>query len=104
MCSRWVPSDMRAAKAPTALSAPGPDSSMARQQWFSLIEVLMVLLIIGIATTTVSGAAFTRSDARKLRLDANRLAQLFAVAQAQARTAGRPVVWIYDTQGYRFAH
>src|SRR3546814_4204672 len=75
---------------------------MVRQQGFSLIEVLMVLLIIGIATTTVSIAAFSSSDARKLRQDAERLAQLFSVAQAQARTAGSPIVWIYDTQGYRF--
>ncbi|NYT86012.1 prepilin-type N-terminal cleavage/methylation domain-containing protein [Pollutimonas harenae] len=76
---------------------------MARQQGFSLIEVLVALLIIGIATTTVSVAAFSHGDARKLQQDARRLGQLFAVAQAQARKADSSIIWFYDTQGYRFA-
>src|SRR5690606_26837990 len=93
----WVPTGAQAAKAVTPTSAPGPGRLMAgiasypafslaaprstpddgvhglpapaavRQQGFSLIEVLIVLLIIGIATATISVAAFSDSDARALR-------------------------------------
>ncbi len=38
-----------------------------------------------------------------LREDAVRLTQLFAVAQAEARKGGSPVIWKYDSQGYGFA-
>ncbi|MGB6105971.1 MAG: prepilin-type N-terminal cleavage/methylation domain-containing protein [Pusillimonas sp.] len=75
----------------------------ARQQGFSLIEVLIVLVIIGIATATVSVAAFSGSDSRALRTDAQRLAQLFSLAQAEARKTGNPIIWEYDSQGYTFA-
>lgn len=80
-----------------------PAPAAVRQQGFSLIEVLIVLLIIGIATATISVAAFSDSDARALRQDAQRLAQLFALAQSEARQANSPVIWLYDQQGYRFA-
>ncbi|NYT57762.1 GspH/FimT family pseudopilin [Alcaligenaceae bacterium] len=88
--------------APQRGSKSLPALATARQQGFSLIEVLIVLLIIGIATATISVAAFSDSDSRALRQDAQRLAQLFALAQSEARKAGRPVIWLYDQQGYRF--
>jgi len=62
-----------------------------------------VLAIIGIATATVSISAFQSKDEHALREDAVRLTQLFAVAQAEARKGGSPVVWKYDTRGYGFA-
>lgn len=101
------------------ISVPGPDSPTARfplqqrislptvravsQYGFSLLEVLIVLVIIGIATTAVGISAFSGGDTRALRQDALRLTQLFSVAQAEARKTGRPIVWQYDTDGYRFA-
>lgn len=81
---------------------PG-QSSQALQQGFSLLEVLIVLAIIGIATATVSVSAFSNNDTRALRQDAVRLTQLFSVAQAEARKGGSPIIWEYDTQGYSFA-
>lgn len=68
-----------------------------------MLEILVVLAIIGIATTTVSISAISNGDIRALRQDALRLAQLFSVAQAEARQSGRPVVWDYSAEGYHFA-
>jgi len=84
------------------ISVPGPSSHL-RQRGFSLLEVLIVLVIIGIATATVSVSAFSGGDARALRQDAVRLTQLFAVAQAEARRGGSPILWDYDAGGYGFA-
>lgn len=91
------------AKATMPISVPGPSSSHTQQQGFSLLEVLIVLVIIGIATATVSVSALSGGDAHALRQDALRLAQLFSVAQSEARKGGSPIIWEYDTQGYRFA-
>ncbi len=85
------------------ISVPGP-TNRVRQQGFSLLEVLIVLVIVGIAAGAVSVSALSDTDERALRQDANRLALLFPVAQAEARKSGNAVVWEYDIEGYAFAH
>lgn len=76
----------------------------AGQAGFSLLEILVVLVIIGIVTATAGISAFGAGSQAGLKQEAMRLAQLFAVAQAEARALGRPIVWEYDASGYRFAH
>lgn len=83
------------------ISVPGLNNTA--QQGFSLLEVLVVLAIIGIVTGTVGLSVRSLQEAHSLHTDARRLAQLFAVAQAQARASGRPVVWEHSPQGYRFS-
>jgi len=72
-----------------------------RGRGFTLVEMLVVLLIMGLLVGLVS--VVTRPDDRALlRLEAERLAQLLDLAAAQSRLTGRPTAWIADGPGYRF--
>lgn len=72
------------------------------QRGYSLLEVLVVLVIIGIVTGAASLGIRAADDTRKLHVDARRLAHFFSLAQAEARKRGMPVVWQYDHHGYHF--
>jgi len=72
------------------------------QRGFTLLEVMVVLLILGIAMGTASVAAFGDSAQRTLHQDAERLAGLFMLAQTEARAAGGRIVWQADAQGFAF--
>lgn len=85
------------ARQPSAIALVQP----ARQRGFTLIEVLVVLVIIGIATTTV-GLSIRSDPSRSLREDARRLASLFLIAQNEVRVDGRVIAWQNDEHGYRF--
>jgi len=72
-----------------------------RARGFTLIELMVVVVIIGIAAAAVTIRAFP--DRRKLlRDDAERLAQLFSVAQGEVRADGRRITWEANEEGYRF--
>jgi len=68
---------------------------------FTLIEMLVVLLIMGIFVGLVSTIA--RPDDRALlRVEAERLAQLLDLAATQSRLTGKSIAWTADGPGYRF--
>ncbi|WP_222129960.1 prepilin-type N-terminal cleavage/methylation domain-containing protein [Bordetella genomosp. 13] len=71
------------------------------QQGFTLIEMMVVLMIIGIGTAAIS-LSVRPDPARVLRQDAQQLAQMFIIAQSEVRLDGRSIVWQADREGYRF--
>jgi general secretion pathway protein H len=72
-----------------------------RRRGFTLIEMLVVLMIMGLFVGLVS--AITRPDDRAvLRLEAERLSQLLDFAAAEAQLTGKSIAWTADGSGYRF--
>lgn len=74
-----------------------------KHQGFTLIELMVVLVVIGIASAAISLSI--KPDPlrlRLLRMDAQRLSQLLQVAQAEARADGRAITWETDAKGFRF--
>jgi general secretion pathway protein H len=72
-----------------------------RKRGFTLIELMVVVLIMGLFVGLVS--AIVRPDDRALlRVEAERLAQLLELAGTEASLAGKPVAWTADASGYRF--
>lgn len=72
-----------------------------RRRGFTLIEMLVVLMIIGLFFGLVS--VITRPDERAvLRLEADRLSQLLDFAATEARLTGRSIAWTAEDSGYRF--
>lgn len=73
-----------------------------RRHGFSLIEIMLVLVIIGIATRMIS-VSISPSAGDTLRLDARELAQRLSAAQQEVRIDGRLIVWEPRGDGYSFA-
>lgn len=67
---------------------------------FTLIELMVVVVIVGIMATVVSVTAFPARN--NLNTDAQRLTHLFRLAQTEVRKDGRPITWVADADGYRF--
>ena len=68
---------------------------------FTLIEVLVVLVIMGLFVGLVSN--ITRPDDRALlRLETERLAQLLDLAATESRLSGKRIAWTAEGNGYRF--
>jgi general secretion pathway protein H len=68
---------------------------------FTLIEMLVVLLIMGLMVGLVS--AIARPDDRaRLQVEAARLAALLDFAAEQSRLTGKSIAWTANGSGYRF--
>ncbi|HMA06928.1 MAG TPA: prepilin-type N-terminal cleavage/methylation domain-containing protein [Ramlibacter sp.] len=68
---------------------------------FTLLELLVVVSIIAIASAGVS-FAIRDSGATQLEREANRLAALLESGRARSRSSGIPVRWYATGDGFRF--
>jgi general secretion pathway protein H len=73
-------------------SAAGSKRPPALPQGFTLLELMVVVALIAIATAGVSLSLRDSADSA-LQRDAERLAVLLETGRAQARANGLPVVW-----------
>lgn len=68
---------------------------------FTLLELLVVVAIIAIASAGVS-FAIRDSGATQLEREANRLAALLESGRARSRSSGIPIRWYAIAGGFRF--
>ena len=71
------------------------------QQGFTLLELLMVLAIMAMATAGVTLVLRDNADTA-LEREAQRLSALFESARAQSRASGVAVRWHTTSDGFRF--
>jgi general secretion pathway protein H len=84
---------------PSHFQRPAAASRAARG--FTMIELLVVVAIIAIASAGVTLALRDSSDTQ-LEREAQRLAALLESARAQSRSTGVPVRWYPVPGGFRF--
>lgn len=78
-----------------------PHDAAPGSRGFTLIEVLVVLLIMGLLVGLVSVTA--QPDARQLtRIEAERLMALLNLAAEESQFTGKAIAWTADGSGYRF--
>jgi general secretion pathway protein H len=77
--------------------------SAQRQRWrgLTLVELMVVLLIIGIATA-LTLLALPDSPQSQLQADASRLVALLESARAASRAQDEALRWRVDDAGFRF--
>lgn len=76
-------------------------SAPASIRGFTLIEMLVVMLIMGLFVGLISAIA-KPDDRSRVQLEAERLAQLLNLVAAESRLTGKPMRWTSDGPGYRF--
>lgn len=82
--------------------APTQVKVIPAQTGFTLIEILVVVVIIGILLTTTVALRGGHSDQRTLLAEAERLRSVFFLAQQAAAEQGLPLKLTVTDQGYRF--
>lgn len=82
-------------------SRPLPATRLTRARGFTLLELLVVVAIIAMATTSVSFAMRDPADIQ-LEREAQRLAALLESARSMSRASGVPVRWRATADGFQF--
>jgi len=85
--------------APSPLRSPCASRSA---RGFTLLEMLVVLLIVGIVSG-VATLALSRNPRTDLHEQGERLALLFESASDEAQVRGRPLAWEANDRGYAFS-
>ncbi len=81
--------------------APGSEPLPTPSGGLTLLELLVVLAVLGVAIAAVS-LAFREPGSAEVEEEAQRLAALLEAARAQSRQAGLPVRWQVAESGFRF--
>jgi general secretion pathway protein H len=79
----------------------GHPAALSHQQGYTLVEMLVVLMIMGLLIGTISAIA-RPSSKDTLQLEAQRLAQLLNLAAAESRASGKSLRWTSEGPDYRF--
>lgn len=86
----------------TGIRNSNRQQELQREQGFSLVEILVVVLIVAIVTSAAMLSFANVSDDRELRTEARRFAALVEVALDEATMQGRDFGIELMTGGYRF--
>ena len=73
----------------------------ARRAGFTLIEILVTMVIIGVLAVVLVFAA-APGEATHARTEARRLAALLELALGEARASGQSIAWSPSLEGYTF--
>lgn len=68
---------------------------------FTLVELLIVLLVMGLLVSGISLVSLP-DDRARLRIEAERLGRLLELAAEESRYTGKAIAWSADERGYRF--
>lgn len=71
------------------------------QRGFTLLELMVVVAIVALATAGVS-LSLRGNDGNRLETEALRLSALLESARAQSRSSGVPVYWRPTAEGFEF--
>ena len=74
---------------------------MRKARGFTLIELMVVLLVVGIAAGLIAVVA-QPDDRMRLRSEAERLAELLDLAATESRVTGQAFAWTAEASQYRF--
>ena len=85
----------------TAVASGSTKHLSSKQRGFTLLELLVVVAIIAVATAGVS-LSLRDTSQTALEREAQRLAVLFESARAQSRASGTAVIWRPTADGFRF--
>lgn len=72
---------------------------MRAHRGFTLLELMVVVALIALATTTVV-VSLRDSNQDRLETEALRLGAMLDAARARSRTSGVPLIWQPDTEGF----